>query len=304
MEMTALVTGGAGFIGTNLVKRLLLEGHNVVVIDDFSSGKQENCIDDRSVLYLGYHTKDLLKAFNELFGTEGTERFRNIDVVFHLGEYSKVTPSYDDIFNVVLSNVVGTSQVIEFCRQNKIMLVYAASSTKHGLGMEHSPYSYTKSNNTEILNYYHKWFGLKSAVCYFYNVFGPLQDTCNNGWETVISIFEKQYKEGKPLTVCGDGSQERVFTHVEDIVLGLIKAWKFNEYGEYCFAGDGDYTILEIAKMFSDNIEFIPERKGDRKKALNFTDLTREKLGWKPKHSVTSWIQKTKDEHINSLAVL
>jgi UDP-glucose 4-epimerase len=161
-------------------------------------------------------------------------------------------------------------------------------------GENHSPYSFFKSSIVQLLKNYGEWFGIKYSICYFYNVYGPYQDTCNTGWETVISIFEKQFKAELPLTVVGDGLQKRDFTYVGDIVNGLILSSEKLSNDEYQLGSGVDYSILEVAKMFSDNITFIPVRKGDRKYSKADVTSTFEKLGWKPQMNLLYWIDKVK----------
>jgi UDP-glucose 4-epimerase len=279
-----LITGGCGFVGTNLVKSLYKENHNLVVIDNFFAGKHENKID--GVIYINNHTKNIFNIDLPF----------KPDLVFHLGEYSKITPSYNEINTVFDLNILGSFAILEYAKQNNMPIVYAASSTRLALeGENHSPYSFFKSIVVQLLKNYSDWYGLKYSICYFYNVYGEHQDTCNNGWETVISIFEKQMKKGQLLTVVGDGSQRRDFTYVGDIVRGLIQASKVLQNEEYQLGSGKDFSILEVAKMFSDNITFIPERKGDRKYSKANTDETYLKLGWKPEMSLEKWINKVKN---------
>lgn len=278
-----LVTGGCGFVGTNLVKQLHKENNNVIVIDNYFAGKHENEIE--GVTYINDHTKNI---FNIDLPFQP-------DLVFHLGEYSKITPSYNEINTVFDLNILGSFTILEYAKQNNIPIIYAASSTRLALeGENHSPYSFFKSIVVQLLKNYSNWYRLKYSICYFYNVYGEHQDTCNNGWETVISIFEKQMKKDQPLTVVGDGSQRRDFTYVGDIVRGLIQASKVLQNEEYQLGSGKDFSILEVAKMFSDNITFIPERKGDRKYSKANTDETYLKLGWKPEMSLEKWINKVK----------
>lgn len=278
-----LITGGCGFVGTNLVKQLYGEGNNIIVIDNYFAGKHENEI--KGVTYINDHTKNIFNI-NLPFKP---------DLVFHLGEYSKITPSYNEIDTVFDLNILGSFSVLEYVKKNNIPIIYAASSTRLALeGENHSPYSFFKSTIVQLLKNYSEWYGIKYSICYFYNVYGEYQDTCNNGWETVISIFEKQIKKGQSLTVVGDGSQRRDFTYVGDIVQGLIQASKKLENEEYQLGSGEDFSILEVAKMFSNNIIFIPERKGDRKYSKANISDTYIKLGWKPKMNLKAWINNIK----------
>jgi UDP-glucose 4-epimerase len=280
---TVLVTGGAGFVGTNLVLKLKSLNYNVIVIDNLSYGNQKNYID--GVSYIESHTKNIASL-----------NLPKLDLIFHLGEYSKITPSYEEIDIVFDLNILGSFAVAEYARLNNIPIVYAASSTRLALeGENHSPYSFFKSSIVQLLKNYGEWYGLRYSICYFYNVYGPYQDTCDTGWETVISIFEKQYKANLPLTVVGNGLQRRDFTYVGDIVNGLILASEklYNE--EYQLGSGIDYSILEVAKMFSDKIKFIGVRKGDRKYAKANIQDTYDKLSWKPEQKLIDWINEVKN---------
>jgi UDP-glucose 4-epimerase len=281
-----LVTGGAGFVGTSLVKKLKEQDCEIVVIDNYSSGKHENEIS--GVTYINCGTKDINKALVDF----------EPEIVYHLGEYSRIHPSFDDYEKVWEYNAIGTFEVLNYCKKRDIKIVYAASSTRFAKeGTNHSPYSLTKSLSVDLIKSFSKWYGLRYSICYFYNVFGPLYDSSPvEGYESVISIFEKQYKKNQPITVAGSGQQKRLFTYVEDIVSGLIKSAYYTENDEFELGNPlNSYTILEIAKMFSDNITFIEARKGDRSDSQipNYED-TCVKLNWKPTMLVEDWINKLK----------
>lgn len=285
--MDILVTGGLGFVGTNLVLRLSKSNYKITVIDDLSSGKVKNKIEN--VNYIIDHTKNI-----DIY-------FPKFDLIFHLGEYSKISSSFNEIYKVFEQNILGSFSLLEYCRHNDVPIVYAASSTRlSDEGENHSPYSFFKSTIVNLIKNYGKWYGLKYSICYFYNVYGPYQDTCDNGLETVISIFEKQFKNNQPLTICGDGSQRRDFTYVEDIVEGLILSSQKLQNDEYQLGSGKDYSILEVAKMFKSKIEFIPSRLGDRKVGLANCEETRQKLGWAPKMELKTWIKNiTNDKNIS-----
>ena len=277
-----LVTGGAGFIGTNLCKRLVEMGKQVVCIDDYSSGKTDN--HQEGVTYI-----DTDSSHIELLPEKP-------DVVFHLGEYSKVAPSFKDTKKIIETNIYSTAKVIEYCKDNKIKLIYAGSSTKHADdGANESPYAFSKAKNTELIKNYGKWFGLNYAICYFYNNYGPYQDTCADGWETVISIFEKQKKAGNNLTIVKPGTQRRNFTYVGDTVEGLIAAWLRDENDEYQLSSEESYNMFELAELFKTNYELIPERPGDRFESLIDFRETYEKLLWKPEVKLKNYIEKNED---------
>ena len=281
-----LVTGGSGFIGSNLVKKLYKDGHDVIVIDNYSAGKQENEI--LGVTYINDNTSNINNIKLPFIP----------DVVFHLGDYSRIHPSFVEYERVWQYNTVGTFEILNFCKKHSIKIVYAASSTKFAEeGVDHSPYSLTKSMSIDLVKGFAKWYGLKYAICYFYNVFGPGYNSSPvKGYESVISIFETQFKQNKPITVAGTGQQKRMFTHVNDIVNGLIKSWAYESNDEFELGNPKPYTILEIAQMFSDNIQYIDARKGDRSDSTlpRYKD-TCNKLKWSAEMSVEDWIQKIKE---------
>lgn len=287
--MNILVTGGAGFVGSNLVKRLKSENHNIVVIDNYSAGKKEN--ENVGVVYIDNDTKNI----------NSIELPFDPDVVFHLGEYSRIHPSFAEYERVWNYNTVGTFEVLNFCKQRNIKIIYAASSTRFAKeGINHSPYSLTKSMSVELIKGFAKWYDVNYAICYFYNVFGPGHDSSPvPGYESVISIFERQFKNNEALTVVGDGQQERMFTYVEDVVDGLIRSWHYEENDEFDLVNPvRSYKILEIANMFSNNIQFVESRKGDRITSdPQVYDDTCTKLNWKPSVTIEQWIKEFVDEH-------
>lgn len=286
--MNVLVTGGAGFIGSNLVRALLLQNHSVTVIDNYISGKKSNEIP--GITYIESDTKYI----NDL------ELPSNLDVVFHLGEYSRIHPSFEQYERVWQYNTVGTFEVLNFCKKRNIKIVYAASSTRFAEeGINHSPYSLTKYMSVELIKGFSKWFDLKYSICYFYNVFGLGHDSSPvDGYQSVISIFENQFIKGDPITVVGTGNQERMFTYVGDVVEGLIKSWHYYKNDEFDLVNPiKSYKIIDIAKMFCDNIVFIESRKGDRSSSSyqNYED-TIYKLNWNPKVSIEDWILNFKNK--------
>ncbi len=279
-----LVTGGAGFIGSHLIESLVQDKDNKVVsLDNYSSGSEKNHI--AGVTYIKGDTKDIAEYIKEV-----------PDIIYHLGEYSRVLTSFDDVNLVWEYNIVGTLRVLEFCRKNNIKLVYAGSSTKFGDsigGRTESPYAWSKANNTELVNNYGRWFDLPYTVVYFYNVYGG-REIKEGKYATVIGIFSRKFKNKEPLEVVLPGTQRRAFTHVEDIVDGLILAGEKGEGDGYCIGSENTYSILEIAKFFGARIKMLPKKKGDR---LSSTiDLSKMKeLGWSAKHNIEDYIKLLKD---------
>jgi len=281
-KKTVLVTGGAGFIGSNLIEQLIKEGKsNVVSLDNYSTGKKENHI--AGAKYIKGNTKDIEKLIKI-----------KPDIVFHLGEYSRVEKSFDDVKILWDSNKAGTFAVLEFCRKHNVKIIYAGSSTKFadgGLGRDQSPYAWTKASNTELVQNYGRWFGLPHAITYFYNVYGP-REISTGPYATLIAIFKKQYKSGKPLTVVSPGTQVRNFTHVHDIVRGLILAGEKGNGDNYGLGYTKSFSVLDIASMFGSKIKMLPERKGNRKSS--FIDITKseKELGWRAKVDIADHIRE------------
>lgn len=280
--MNILVTGGAGAVGTNLIKELLRLGHQVTSWDNYSVGIAENHIAGAN--YLPISTVSSLDAMTE-----------DIDLVYHLGEYSKVVPSFDEIRKAFSYNILGSFNLVEACSQYNIPIVYAGSSTKlANPGKLHSPYAFFKSTVAEMIQGYADWYDLKYNICYFYNVYGPGTELWGGDWQSVINIFIDQKKRNVPLTITGDGTQQRDFTHVNDIVQGLVLAGEKISNSEFQLGTGIEYSILEVAKMFDQPYEFIPPRKGDRPRGLADIRFTQEMLGYEPKHSLKQYIDDYK----------
>ncbi len=191
-------------------------------------------------------------------------------------------------------NKDGTFAVLEFARAHKAKIVYAGSSTKFGdggLGRDQSPYAWTKASNTELIQNYGKWFGLKYAITYFYNVYGP-REISTGGFATVIGIFKEKIKQGKPLSVVSPGTQTRIFTHVDDIVQGLLLVGEKGEGDGYGLGAGEEYSILDIAKFFGGTIETLPPRAGNRMTASIDLSRSRDELGWRAEKSIKKHIEE------------
>ena len=285
----ALVTGGAGFIGSNLIERLSKKYPKlqIYVLDNYFSGNASNHIQTSSnIFYQRGNTWDIEEIYNDI----------SFDIVFHFGEYSRIVQSFRDVDYVMKSNLYGTSKVLEMCRKWGAKLIYSASSSKFGNGGKDenlSPYSWAKSKIVELIKNYNQWFNLQYEICYFFNVYGPNQIT-EGDYATVIGIFEKQYKNNKPLSVVTPGTQSRDFTHIFDVVEGVIKTTYMNMNREWMLRAGINYKIIDVANMFTDNIIIIPERRGERFTSEEFEDDTEEVLGWKPKHNLKNYINNLK----------
>lgn len=277
-----LVTGGAGFIGSHLCEALYNSGnYEVFSIDNYFTGSEDNHI--KGVKYIRGNSADIGSLID--FAP---------DYIYHLGEYSRVEQSFEDIELVWKYNKDGIFAVLQFCRKTKAKLIYAGSSTKFGdggLGRSQSPYAWSKATNTELVKNYGNWFRLKYAITYFYNVYGP-REISHGKYATLIALFLKKKKNHEPLTIVSPGTQRRNFTHVYDIIKGIILVGEKGLGDDYGIGSPDSYSILEIAKMFDNlKIEMLPERPGNRMTAKVITKKTIE-LGWVPSKSVVDYIKE------------
>jgi len=253
-----LVTGGAGFVGTNLIKLLLKRtNYKIISIDNYSSGTRLNHIKSRRVKYIKGNSVNISKLIKNP---------HQIKTIFHFGEFARIYQSFLRMDQCISSNSVGSNAVFNFCLKHKIKLIYSATSASlgnKGNDKNLSPYAFTKAKNLELLENLKKWFNFKYEVIYFYNVYGPHQ-ICRGQMSTVIGIFEDHYKKKKPLPVVLPGTQTRRFTHINDTVEICYLAWKKNLCRHYSVASKKSYSILEVARMFKSKIKFLPRRKGER----------------------------------------
>ena len=288
--MKVLITGGAGFIGSSLIHELILryKNINIISLDNYFTGDKKNHIIDVRVTYVVGNTWDV----DELVGP-------GIDVVFHFGEYSRIVNSFNDIDYVLKSNGYGTKKVISFCNRNNIKLIYSASSSKFGNdGRDEnlSPYSWTKAKNVELIKNFGEWYSLDYEIVYFYNVYGPKQ-IMSGEYKAVIGIFENQYMSGESLTVVSPGTQSRDFTHIKDIINGIIMVMEkgFNE--EYMLGTGKNWKLSDVASMFTSDWVFVPERRGERLSSVILDNKNTSTLGWVPKIDLKDYINQIKNRH-------
>jgi UDP-glucose 4-epimerase len=259
LKNIVVVTGGAGFVGSNLIKKLILKtSFYIISIDNYTTGSKKNHIKNSRIKYLKGNTENIAKI---LF-----DKKKKIKTIFHFGEFSRIYQSFLKMDDCIKSNSIGSNAVFNFCLSNKIKLIYSATSASignKGNDKNLSPYAFSKAKNLEFLENLKKWFGFKFEIVYFYNVYGPNQ-ICKGDMATVIGIFEEQFKNKKPLTVVKPGSQSRRFTHISDTIDACFYAWKKNKNRHYSISSKESFTINEVAKMFNSKIKYLPPRRGER----------------------------------------
>ena len=297
--MKVLVTGGAGFIGTNLIKRLLEEGHNVISIDNYSTGKKEN--HQEGCQYNDFDLSKDYAPYGRLYWPQSTKVMDEVgypDVIFHIAALPRIQPSFEDPSTTFNSNVVSTQNICEWARTNgNIPVVYAGSSSIHG-DKYANPYTFTKWLGEEVCKMYSKVFKLPVTICRFYNVYGHHQAS-DGAYCNVLGIFERQFKNGEPLTITGDGEQRRDFTNVEDIVDGLLRVGNRLSVAhiageEFEFGNGKNYSINELVEGFGKEYpkEYISKWEGEVRESLCVDKKARKELGWKPTRDIIEFIRE------------
>jgi UDP-glucose 4-epimerase len=293
MKNLIVVTGGAGFIGSNLIELLLNKTKfKIISIDSYSSGTKKNHIRNNRVRYINSNTQKIDKVLGKYK--------KKINALFHFGEFSRIYQSFLKFNECFYSNSIASKAVFQFCLENKIKLIYSATSASlgnHGEDKNLSPYAFTKAKNLELLENLKKWFNFKYEVVYFYNVYGPRQ-ICKGDMATVVGIFENHFLHKKKLPVVRPGTQTRKFTHVQDTVQVCYQAWKENKNKHYSIAHQKSFSIIELAKMFLLKIKYLPRRPGERyASALNDINLGNKFYKKTAKISLKSYIKDFLQKH-------
>ena len=286
-EQTILVTGGAGHVGSHLVELLASDPtKQVISLDNYFNGSEDNHVPGAE--YRRGHTKDIETLVPE-----------TPDVIYHLGEYARITPSFEDAALVYDMNISGTFAVVEYCRRRRVpKLVYAASSTRfaiEGNGRHQNPYSFTKAVNVDLIKDYGNWYDLPYAICYFYNGFGPREKGIGK-YATLIAKFEQQYLKGEPMTVVKPGTQKRAFTYVKDLARGIKLAGEKGWGDGYALGTTVSHSILEIAEAFGGPVEMVDGYPG-REESANDPSKARDELGWQPTLDIMDYISAFVKEH-------
>ena len=253
-----LITGGAGFVGTNLIRHLLEKtDYKIISLDNYSSGSKKNHVKNTRVKYVKGDTRNISKLI---------KKPNQIKTIFHFGEFSRIYQSFLNMNECIESNSVGSNSIFNFCLKNKIKLIYSATSASlgnKGHDKNLSPYAFSKAKNLELLENLKKWFNFKYEIIYFYNVYGPNQ-ICKGHMSTVIGIFEDHYKRNKPLPIVRPGTQSRRFTHIDDTIKICYMAWKKNLCRHYSISNKKSYSIIDVAKLFDSKVKYLPKRAGER----------------------------------------
>ena len=278
--MRALVTGGVGFVGTNLIKRLLNDGYDITSLDNYSTGNHNN--QQGGCKYIAGD----VRTYNDW------SDLGKFDVIFHMAALARIQPSIRNPKPAIDTNVNGTLNILEYARENEIQVIYAGSSTMHH-GIFKSPYAWSKYGGEELCRLYSKVYDLNTTICRFYNVYGE-HHIRTGDYATVVGIFENQFLNKESLTITADGKQRRDFTHIDDIVDALVSCVGKDFRAEEFELGRGkNYSINQIADMFGKKYpkEYTPERPGEYPETLADFSNAKDKLGWKAKKDIEKYIK-------------
>ena len=274
--MHILVTGGAGFIGTNLIKQLLSEGHQITSIDNYSTGKKEN--EQEGVNYINYEINNW--TFPICY-----------DIVFHMAAMARIQPSFKYPEKYIDTNFNGTYKVVQFCVKNNIPLIYAGTSSHHS-GKFKNPYTFSKDLGEDIIKLYQKHFELQATIVRFYNVYGPYQLT-EGGYTTLIGRWLNNINKGIQCEIYGDGNKRRDFTHVNDIIKGLTMVMDQNAYGYTFELGRGrNHSILDVANMFGIKPTHKEDKQGEAQETLANYYLANKILNWEPEINLEDYVKE------------
>jgi len=278
-----LVTGGAGFVGTNLTKRLLEEGHEVVSIDNYSTGLKIN--HQEGAEYLNYDIRNITNY-----------DWIKPEFVFHMAAIARIQPSFEKPQEYFEVNALGTMKLVDWCTKAQVPVVYAGSSSKHS-GKFKNPYTFSKDIGEDIIKLYQKHYGLQASIARFYNVYGPHQLT-EGGYTTLIGKWLNSWKNREQFVIYGDGEQRRDFTHVDDIVDALLLVMQKQAYGFEFELGRGkNYSVNEVLQMFYQTADYLPARPGEALTTLNTDSTAREILGWNPSRNLENYLKELINEN-------
>jgi len=278
--MKVLVTGGAGFVGTNLIKRLLNGGYEVVSLDNYSTGLKQNEVDGAT--YIDTDIKDL--------GNKDKSYWKRFNLVYHLAAIARIQPSFKNPIDYLETNGVATMKLAKICSDSKIPIIYAGSSSHHS-GKFSNPYTFSKDVGEEILQLFSKNYGLEYSIARFYNVYGPNQ-LLECGHTTLIGRWINNLQKGLPCEIYGDGEQRRDFTHVSDIVDALIKIMEQQAYNKDFELGRGkNYSVNEVASMFNIAPIYKATKPGEARNTLCESKVANKILDWMPKINLEDYVK-------------
>lgn len=277
--MNILVTGGAGFVGTNLIIRLLKQGHSVVSIDNYNTGKKEN--EQKGATYINANIEDITDF----------SQFGNFNLVYHLAALARIQPSFKNPKGYFQANAVATYNIAMFCVNKGIPLQYAGSSSHHS-GKFKNPYTFSKDIGEEIVELCSRVYNLKATTTRFYNVYGPYH-LKEGGYCTLIGKWEKAMEDNQPMIIYGDGTKRRDFTHIDDIVDALILIQDRQAWGNVLELGRGNnFSVKEIYEMFEyDKLVYEDNKPGEADVTLCTDTLAKELLGWEPTRNIEDYIK-------------
>jgi len=295
-----LVTGGCGFIGSHIVDNLLSKGHEVIVIDDKSAESNDKFFENPNASYSYASIANYEKI---------APLFMGVDYVFHLGAESRIQPTLERPQDACMTNFVGTCNVLQAARLSEVKRVmYSSTSAGYGLknkiplkeDMERdclNPYAVTKVAAEDLARMYYTLWGLETVIFRYFNIYGDREPT-KGQYAPVVGLFLKQFRDNETLSIVGDGTQRRDFTHVSDVVQANMLAMESEStkiLGEIFNVGTGENcSVLELAQMISDNYTFIPPRPGEAKNTLADISKARALLNYSPTIAIKEWIkQKT-----------
>lgn len=276
--MRFLITGGAGFVGTNLIKRLLNDGHQAISIDNYKTGFETN------------HQEGAEYQFGDVRLIKDYSKFGSFDAVYHMAAIARIQPSFKDPIDYFETNANGTLYIAQYCSKHNIPLIYAGSSSHHS-GKFKNPYTFSKDIGEEIIKLYQDHFNLRSSIARFYNVYGP-HHLKEGGYCTLIGRWETLIQNNQPLTIFGDGEKRRDFTHVDDIVDGLVRIFDKDKWGYIFELGRGkNYSVNEIANMFNSDKVYLEDKPGEAQITLCDSSLAKTHLDWLPKLNIEEYIK-------------
>jgi len=277
--MNILVTGGAGFIGTNLIKQLLKQNYNIISVDNYNTGLKSN--HQPGVEYVDFDIRNI----------DDYSPWGDFDVVYHMAAIARIQPSFKEPYDYFTTNANATFKIAKYCSKKEIPMVFAGSSSHHS-GKFKNPYTFSKDISEEIIQLFQQHYGLKASIARFYNVYGPYH-LKEGSYTTLIGAWEKQIEENKPLIIYGSGEKRRDFTHVNDIINGLQLIFEKQAWGYIFELGRGkNYSINEIANMFQTNTIYEADKPGEAQITLCIDTLAKELLDWEPKHNIEDYIKE------------